>query len=129
MKPVKALLAAAIAFASVGASASTPAEIYERGSKLIDKFQADEQMDYLLNPIICENRKGEIVLIFSDDFRHKEQAYLIDGDLVMKAKTSKLGLVRGKARNAGEYSFEVVMYKDADLVCAYSNMVLEMPGR
>lgn len=127
---MKHLVLIAFTFSTFSAFASTPAEIYKTGLRLIQKYQDDGQMDYLLNPIICEGTtSGKITLIFSDDFRHRESAYLIDGDLVMKAKTSKLGLLRGDSLVQGEVNVQEVIYKNEKMTCASSTLVLEsVPG-
>lgn len=122
------ILTLALALTGVHAfAASNAAQIFAKGERLIEKYQADGQMDYILNPYVCANAKNEIVLVYTDDFRHKDNAYLIQDDLVMKVKTAKLELVKGASKFVEEYQVSEVSLKGEKLTCVASSLVLETP--
>jgi len=112
------------------ADSMKPETIFDLGSQFLDRQQAAGKIDYLLNPIFCNSeRDGSLALIFSVDFRHKEEAYLIEnGSTARKVRTSTLGLKRRTHESSNrDFYIETVELGREKLLCVSSQMQLETP--
>lgn len=127
---MKSLSILALALASTAAYAVSPSpqSVFNAGAEFLSRQQDAGKIDYLLNPIFCASeRDGQLKLIFSDDFRQREEAYLIqNGSVLRKARTSSLGLERRPfASSNRDFITETVGFSRERLLCVSSAMQLE----
>ncbi len=123
-----------LTFASLSAHAAnwSPETIFEIGTQFFNRQEASGKMDYMLNPIFCTSeRDGRLSLIFSDDFRHRDEAYLIEnGSVLRKVRTTSLRLERSPLVSQNQdFITETVVFGRNRLLCVSSAMQLEsVPG-
>ena len=125
---MKLVLILALASSAANAANWNPQASYDLGSKFLDRQQTARKIDYMLNPIFCFSESdNSLALIFSDDFRNNQDAYLINnGSLLRKAITSSLGLVRHPLPSTNrDFMTESVVLGRERLNCVTSATQLE----
>jgi hypothetical protein len=104
-------------------------KLYEDGSALQQSLEEKGEMDYLLNPIFClDTKSNQIALIFSYDFRHKNDAYLISNGRATKVETATLNLTSEARPGVGHLDALNVKYKNKTFVCVSNGIQLELPN-
>jgi hypothetical protein len=119
-----------LSFSLTASAGNWVAEIYAKGAELNQSLEASGEVGYILNPIYClDADRDEIVLIYSHDFRHRDGAYLINGNTATKVSTSSLNLKEESKDYYDGFLGSFVTLGNRTLVCAENAMQLESVPR
>ena len=128
MRQFLVILILALRFSAASAATIDTHDVWKRGNDLIDRAQAEKKMDHILNPNICVNPStNHIEVIYTDDFRSSENAYINISTGIVRIARERLnirivddGKVLGNLR---QYTIQVM--DRLQLICVVSTMVLE----